>query len=100
MTPPRTAARFAAKASRSVTAQGILEGVRLSREYWWGIVASLVITVAAAGSVPWWGKYVGWGTDSAAPKSAVTGMAGGCGPFEAIAQNELVRTSFPLVSGP
>src|SRR4051812_5216246 len=57
----------------------------LSREFKWGIVASIALTVLGAGSIPWWGKHVGWGSHE--PPSAVSGMSGGCGPFAAIAQN-------------
>jgi hypothetical protein len=59
----------------------------MSREFLWGLVATVVVTVVAATSVPWWGKYVGWGTPDPAPSSAIAGMSGGCTTFTAIAQN-------------
>jgi hypothetical protein len=59
----------------------------MSSEFKLGILASVVLTVAAAGSAPWWWRYMPWDHSSAQPPSAVAGMSGGCAPFEAIAQN-------------
>jgi hypothetical protein len=53
----------------------------------WSGALAVVIAVVGASSIPWWGKYVGWGSVDSVPQSAVAGMSGGCTPFEAIAQN-------------
>jgi hypothetical protein len=58
----------------------------LSLEFKLGIITS-VLTVAAAGSAPWWWRDMPWGDGTAQPTSVVAGMSGGCAPFEAIAQN-------------
>lgn len=70
---------------RVAVAPVILACMRLSREFWWSSVLAVLVTVLAASSAPWWGRYVGWG--SAATPSPVTGMSGGCPAFQAYAQN-------------
>jgi hypothetical protein len=60
---------------------------KLSDEFKWGTVISVVLTIVAAGSAPWWWRYMPWVHSSDQPPPAVAGMSGGCAPFEAIAQN-------------
>ena len=57
----------------------------LSREFKIGIAFSIILTIVAASSAPWWWKYVVH--DSKAQASAVAGMSGGCAPFQVFAQN-------------
>jgi hypothetical protein len=63
--------------------------VTLSRDAWVGIAVSVVLTVAAAGSAPWWWKYVGPSAPASAAgnSSQVVGMSGGCPAFQVFAQN-------------
>ena len=56
----------------------------LSGEFKIGIIFSVLLAVAAAGSAPWWWKYVDHGTTAG---TAVVGMSGGCAPFQVFAQN-------------
>jgi len=64
-------------------------GASLSREarlsLWVGSIVSLVLTVLAAGSAPWWWHLAF--PPSSSPESVVVGMSGGCVPFQVFAQN-------------
>jgi hypothetical protein len=62
--------------------------VALSRDAWVGIAVSVLVAVAAAGSAPWWWKYVhqSAATESG-PSSEISGMSGGCPDFQVFAQN-------------
>jgi hypothetical protein len=62
----------------------------VSRDAWVGIFVSIFLAVAAAGSAPWWWKYVhppvAHVAGSANP-SAVVGMSGGGPAYQVFAQN-------------
>jgi hypothetical protein len=59
--------------------------VSISKDTWVSVVVGLALTVAAASSWPWWWHLVF--PSSPAQASAVTGMSGGCAPFQVYAQN-------------
>jgi hypothetical protein len=60
-----------------------------SRDAWVGIAVSVFLAVAAAGSAPWWWKYVHPSAASSQPGSSseIAGMSGGCPKFQVFAQN-------------
>jgi hypothetical protein len=70
----------------------------LSGEFKIGIIFSVILTIAAAGSSPWWWKYVDRGSE--APVSAVVGMSGGCTPFQVFAQNRWAPTGTAIRDAP
>jgi hypothetical protein len=62
----------------------------LSGEFKAGLIVTVVVTILAASSWPWWAEYVGLGSKSSATTathSPVLGMSGGCESFQAFAQN-------------
>jgi hypothetical protein len=64
--------------------------VALSRDAWTSIVVSVFLAVAAAGSAPWWWKYVHHPSATAEGSEAsseIAGMSGGCPKFQVFAQN-------------
>lgn len=74
------------------------DGVGVSRDAWAGIAVSVILAVAAAGSAPWWWKYVHTPTHAAATSEnsspiqagnsgTVAGMSGGCPKYQVFAQN-------------
>jgi hypothetical protein len=70
----------------------------LSGEFKLGIIFSVFLTIAAAGSSPWWWKYVD--RSSATQSSAVVGMSGGCAPFQVFAQNRWAPTGTAIRDAP
>jgi hypothetical protein len=61
-----------------------------SRGVWVGIFVSIFLAVAAAGSAPWWWKYVhrpSTHVTGPANSSAIVGMSGGCPAYQVFAQN-------------
>jgi hypothetical protein len=70
----------------------------LSREFKIGIAFSIILTVAAAGSAPWWWKYIH--PNPQAQDSAVVGMSGGCAPFQVFAQNRWAPTGTAIRVAP
>lgn len=58
----------------------------LPPEFKFGLVISLVLTVLAASSAPWWWRYMPWEGDDSLP-AGVTGFSGGCDAFQVFAQN-------------
>lgn len=64
--------------------------VLVSREAWVGIFVSLFLTVAAAGSAPWWWKHVHHSPTQVANSGNsgdIAGMSGGCATYQVFAQN-------------
>lgn len=67
----------------------------LSRDTWISIWVGIFVTVAAAGSAPWWWHYVPIGhttgqasaVGSSSAGSAIAGMSGGCPAYQIFAQN-------------
>jgi len=62
----------------------------VSREAWFGFAFSVFLAVAAAGSAPWWWKYVDHPSAQAASSAGsgeIVGMSGGCAPYQIFAQD-------------
>jgi hypothetical protein len=59
----------------------------LSLEAKIGLVASVLLTVIAAGSAPWWWKYMPWQHSGHNRPPGVVGFSGGCDAFQMYAQN-------------
>lgn len=55
-----------------------------SREFKAGVIISVILTIVAAGSAPWWWQYLPWEHEVPA---GVTGMSGGCDAYQVFAQN-------------
>lgn len=74
--------------------------VRLSPEARWGLVFSVVLTVIAASSAPWWWRFTPWEAANDGPARGVVGFSGGCDAFQVFAQNRWDPVGTVVRAGP
>jgi hypothetical protein len=70
----------------------------LSKEFKIGLLFSVILTIAAASSAPWWWRYLHDSSGTQAP--AIVGMSGGCAAFQIFAQNRWAPTGTAIRTQP
>jgi hypothetical protein len=70
--------------------------LKLPRDAWIGIIVTVAVAIAGAGSAPWWWPR----SHLQQPASAIVGMSGGCAPFQVFAQNRWAPVGTAIRAAP